>query len=182
MVHIKPTLLVLVSFAVSCMSAATVSSIETDINNMMSQAISLEQTFKSINSVNWMFSATNLHTGVDSLASAMNQIADDIKAMPTQPASVADATTILKALQPLQILGPQFLQTLTSNKATLTKIPVIGSLAPAVVKQELLIVSNAATNLENVMMAATPDSLKSNATAIKTAIDNSLQSALKAYN
>ncbi len=54
MVQIYRSLFVLTTFAVSCLSAATVSDVASSLQALIATAVSLEATFQGLGSYNWL--------------------------------------------------------------------------------------------------------------------------------
>ncbi|KAF8157222.1 hydrophobic surface binding protein [Crassisporium funariophilum] len=180
MVQITPTLLVLLSFAVTCLST-TAANVEADLAAISTQVTTLDNAITAFpTSGGSLLAALAIHTDAGNLGTAIDKGTTDTNAVVPSPVSESDGATILKAVQAFEPEILHALQQIILKKPGFTSLPIGG--IPALVKQDLINLNSSTSKFEAALINSAPPDLKAQATAIKSAVDAALASAVAAYS
>ncbi|KAJ7023287.1 hydrophobic surface binding protein [Mycena alexandri] len=169
--------LALVAASLATPLKRTVAQIEADLTTLQSQVTSLDNNIKGF-PASGLTGALEIHDAAAGLESSLNTATSDVKATPT--VSEADATTILNTVQNnIEPLVIDALTRIAGDRAAFDAQPIIG--LSALVLVDLQTLKNDTDAFSNALIAAAPADLKTQATAIKTAIDAAFSKAIAAF-
>ncbi|TFK33388.1 hydrophobic surface binding protein A-domain-containing protein [Crucibulum laeve] len=176
--QLKFTFALLTSFIATGL-ASTVANVEADIATISSQVTALDNAINAFPATGGtLLQALTIHNDAAALSPSIQKGTTDVQGVPP-PISETDGQTILKSVQGFEPTILDALKQIVAKKAALAALPVGGIVA--LVKQDLGFLSGNTTAFENALIASAPTDLKSQATAIKTAIDAAFATAIAAY-
>ncbi|KAF8993607.1 hydrophobic surface binding protein, partial [Cyathus striatus] len=176
MVQLKSSFFAIIAFATVALARQLRRRV--DISSISSQVSALDTAITAFpNTGGSLLNALAIHTDATNLATAINKGTTD--GVSPKPFSEADGNTILAAVTAFEPTIIHALQQIVAKKAAFQGLPIGG--IPALVKQDLGILSTNTSSFETALIAAAPTDLKSQATALQSSINAAFASAVAAY-
>ncbi|KAF5383132.1 hypothetical protein D9615_004818 [Tricholomella constricta] len=171
------TFLLLASFVV--ISFAAVADVQRDLKEISTLVSKLDKTIDGLPSSGATISqGIAIQSDVINLGRGLDKGTSDVKA--TRSFSDGDSKAIVGSVRAFSPTILHLLNNAVAKKSSIVKIPFPG--IAALVRQALQRLSNSAAEFENALIAASADSVKGQAKAIKADIDAAFVKAIAAYS